>query len=181
MVSGGATLNPIYVEKFEELGIKLLNGYRHTECSPLVAVNSSIYNVQGSVGTIIKDDDVIIANDGEILLKRPNVMLGYYKDKKLTKKSMKNGYFKSGDFGYKKVNILYITGRKKNLIILENGKNFSPEEIEEKLLELPYIKECIVTTRKRKNNTIIVAKLYIDGDNSSIEKANKINLFSPKI
>ena len=94
---------------------------------------------------------------------------------------MKNGYFKSGDFGYKKVNILYITGRKKNLIILENGKNFSPEEIEEKLLELPYIKECIVTTRKRKNNTIIVAKLYIDGDNSSIEKANKINLSSPKI
>ena len=150
MVSGGATLNPIYVEKFEELGIKLLNGYRHTECSPLVAVNSSIYNVQGSVGTIIKDDDVIIANDGEILLKRPNVMLGYYKDKKLTKESMKNGYFKSGDFGYKKVNILYITGRKKNLIILENGKNFSPEEIEEKLLELPYIKECIVTTRIRK-------------------------------
>ena len=76
-----------------------------------------------------------------------------------------------------------ILALKKNrlAILLENGKNFSPEEIEEKLLELPYIKECIVTTRKRKNNTIIVAKLYIDGDNSSIEKANKINLSSPKI
>ena len=62
MVSGGAALNPIYVEKFGELGIKLLNGYGLTECSPLVAVNRDIYNVQGSVGTIIKDDDVIDAD-----------------------------------------------------------------------------------------------------------------------
>lgn len=181
MVSGGAVLNPIYVEKFEELGIKLLNGYGLTECSPLVAVNRDIYNLPGSVGTIIKDDDVIIAKDGEILVKGPNVMLGYYKDKKSTRESMKNGYFKTGDFGYKKGNVLYITGRKKNLIILENGKNFSPELIEEKLLELPYIKECIVTTRKQKNNTIIVAKLYIDGDKSSIEKdIERINTIFPK-
>ena len=181
MVSGGATLNPIYVEKFEELGIKLLNGYGLTECSPLVAVNRSINNVQGSVGTIIKDDEVKIAKDGEILVKGPNIMLGYYKDKKATSESIKNGYFKTGDFGYKKGNVLYITGRKKNLIVLENGKNFSPEVIEEKLSELSYIKECIVTTRKQKNNTIIVAKLYIDGDMSSLENdIEKINSVFPK-
>jgi len=181
MVSGGAALNPIYVEKFGELGIKLLNGYGLTECSPLVAVNRSVYNVQGSVGTIIKDDEVKIAKDGEILVKGPNVMLGYYKDKKATNESIKNGYFKTGDFGYKKGNVLYITGRKKNLIILENGKNFSPEVIEEKLVELPYVKECIVTTRKQKNNTIIVAKLFIEGDMSSLENdIEKINLVFPK-
>ena len=181
MVSGGAALNPIYVEKFGELGIKLLNGYGLTECSPLVAVNRSVYNVQGSVGTIIKDDEVKIAKDGEILVKGPNVMLGYYKDKKATSESIKNGYFKTGDFGYKKGNVLYITGRKKNLIILENGKNFSPEVIEEKLIELSYVKECIVTTRKQKNNTIIVAKLYIDGDMSSLETdIEKINSVFPK-
>jgi len=181
MVSGGAALNPIYVEKFGELGIKLLNGYGLTECSPLVAVNRDIYNVQGSVGTIIKDDEVKIAKDGEILVKGPNVMLGYYKDKKATSESIKNGYFKTGDFGYKKGNVLYITGRKKNLIILENGKNFSPEVIEEKLNELSYVKECIVTTRKQKNNTIIVAKLYIDGDMSSLENdIEKINSVFPK-
>lgn len=181
MVSGGAALNPIYVEKFGELGIKLLNGYGLTECSPLVAVNRSVYNVQGSVGTIIKDDEVKIAKDGEILVKGPNVMLGYYKDKKATSESIKNGYFKTGDFGYKKGNVLYITGRKKNLIILENGKNFSPEVIEEKLIELSYVKECIVTTRKQKNNTIIVAKLYIDGDMSSLENdIEKINSVFPK-
>ena len=181
MDSGGAALNPIYVEKFGELGIKLLNGYGLTECSPLVAVNRSVYNVQGSVGTIIKDDEVKIAKDGEILVKGPNVMLGYYKDKKATSESIKNGYFKTGDFGYKKGNVLYITGRKKNLIILENGKNFSPEVIEEKLIGLSYVKECIVTTRKQKNNTIIVAKLYIDGDMSSLENdIEKINSVFPK-
>jgi len=108
-------------------------------------------------------------------------MLGYYKDKKATSESIKNGYFKTGDFGYKKGNVLYITGRKKNLIILENGKNFSPEVIEEKLNELSYVKECIVTTRKQKNNTIIVAKLYIDGDMSSLENdIEKINSVFPK-
>lgn len=181
MVSGGAPLNSIYVEKFEELGIKLLNGYGLTECSPLVAVNRSVYNVQGSVGTIIKDDEVVIEKDGEILIKGPNVMLGYYKDQNATKKSIKNGYFKTGDFGYKIGNILYVTGRKKNLIILENGKNFSPEIIEEKLLELPYIKECLVTTKKQKNTTIIIAKLYTDGDVLSIESdIKKINESFPK-
>lgn len=183
MVSGGAPLNPIYVEKFGELGIKLLNGYGLTECSPLVAVNRSIYNVPGSVGTIIKDDDVIISKDGEILVKGPNVMLGYYKDKKSTRESMKNGYFKTGDFGYKKDNVLFITGRKKNLIILENGKNFSPEVIEEKILELPYVKECIVTTKKQKNTEIIVAKLYIEESEevSSLEKdIDKVNTFFSK-
>ena len=65
----------------------------------------------------LKDDEVKIAKDGEILVKGPNVMLGYYKDKKATSESIKNGYFKTGDFGYKKGNVLYITGRKKNLII----------------------------------------------------------------
>ncbi len=181
MVSGGASLNPIYIEKFEELGIKLLNGYGLTECSPLVAVNRSIHNVAGSVGTIIKDDDVLIAEDGEIFVKGPNVMLGYYKDEKATKESIQNGYFKTGDFGYKTGNVLFITGRKKNLIILENGKNFSPEVLEEKLTELSYIKECIVTTRKQKNSTIIIAKLYIDGDKTSLEAdIKRINAEFPK-
>ena len=96
-------------------------------------------------------------------------------------REIKNGYFKTGDFGYKKGNVLYITVRKKNLIILENGKNFSPEVIEEKLIELSYVKECIVTTKKQKNNTIIVAKLFIEDSMSSIENdIKKINENFPK-
>lgn len=176
IVSGGANLNPFYVEKFSELGIDLLNGYGLTECSPLVAVNRKIYNVPGSVGIIIKDDKVKIASDGEILVKGPNVMLGYYKDLQATKECMQNGYYKTGDFGHKKGNVLYVTGRKKNLIILENGKNFSPELIENKLLSLPYIKECIITTKKVKKNSLVIAKIYLKEKNNDLEKdLQKIN------
>ncbi len=160
MVSGGAPLNPYYVERFAELGIILLNGYGLTECSPLVAVNREVHNVLGSVGTIIREDTVKIAPDGEIWVKGPNVMLGYYKDTESTNACMEDGYFKTGDLGYVEENVLYITGRKKTLIILENGKNFSPEEIENRLLKLPYIKECIVTTKKKEKNTLIVAKVF---------------------
>ena len=106
MVSGGASLNPYYVEKFDEIGIMILNGYGLSECSPLVAVNRHENNVIGSVGTIIKDDSVKIEKDGEILVKGPNVMRGYYKDEKENKKAYKNGYFKTGDFGYKDCKIL---------------------------------------------------------------------------
>ena len=176
MVSGGASLNPIYIEKFEELGIKILNGYGLTECSPLVAVNREINNIPGSVGTIIKDDKVKIEKDGEILVKGPNIMLGYYKDENATKKAIVDGYFKTGDFGYKKDNILYITGRKKNLIILENGKNFSPELIEEKLLKLDYIKECLVTTKRKNKISIIIAKIYMEESSPKLdEDIKKIN------
>lgn len=181
MVSGGAPLNQMYVEKFEELGIKLLNGYGLTECAPLVAVNRAVHVVPDSVGTIIKDDDVRIDEDGEILVKGPNVMLGYYKDEKSTSESIVNGYFRTGDFGYKKDNVLFITGRKKNLIILENGKNFSPEVIEAKLAELSYVKECIVVPVKKKSNTLIVAKIYPEGEISSLkEDIEQINAGFPQ-
>lgn len=180
MVSGGASLNPIYIEKFNELGIKILNGYGLTECSPLVAVNRENNNIPGSVGTIIKDDTVKIEKDGEILVKGPNIMLGYYKDEKSTKEVIKDGYFKTADFGYKKDNILYITGRKKNLIILENGKNFSPEQIEEKLLQLEYIKECLITTKKKNKVSIIVAKIYMEEPSDKLkEDIDKINKTLP--
>ncbi len=162
IVSGGAALNPYYVERFEELGISLLNGYGLTECSPLVAVNRKVHNVPGSVGRIIKDDDVQIADDGEIMVKGPNVMLGYYNDHEATAQCMKDGYYLTGDYGYKDGNILYVTGRKKNLIILENGKNFSPEPIENKLMELSYIKECLIVSRKIKENSIIRALIYLE-------------------
>ena len=181
IVSGGANLDEKYVKKYEELGIVLLNGYGMTECSPLIAVNRECNNIVGSVGTIIKDAKVKIADDGEILVKGPNVMLGYYNDLKATKKSMINGYFKTGDLGYVRDRVIFITGRKKNLIVLNNGKNFSPETIEKKLLELPYIEECIVTTRQLEKNIIIVAKIYMKEVNNNIdEDIKKINKNLPK-
>lgn len=176
LVSGGAVLDPLYIKKFDELGIKLLNGYGMTECSPLIAVNREYNNIAGSVGTIIKDANIKIASDGEILVKGPNVMLGYYNDPDAAIECMEDGYFKTGDLGYTDGNILYITGRKKNLIILENGKNFSPEQVESKLLELPYIKECIVVPKKRKNNALIVAKLFLESKSEHLkDDIEKIN------
>ena len=184
------------VNKFlQEYGAKtdIKIGYGLTESSGVVALSpEGIYDESDVIGypfpdTIFRIVDINdgsekkIGEDGEICISGPNVMLGYYKDQNATKKSIKNGYFKTGDFGYKIGNILYVTGRKKNLIILENGKNFSPEIIEEKLLELPYIKECLVTTKKQKNTTIIIAKLYTDGDVLSIESdIKKINESFPK-
>ena len=183
VVSGGATLNPIYVEKFDELGIKILNGYGLTECSPTIAVSREHNNVIGSAGTIMNHIKVKIADDGEILVKGPNVMLGYYKDPKATKESMINGYFKTGDLGYVEDKVIFITGRKKNLIILENGKNFSPEVVEKKLLDLAYIKECIVTTKKVKKNNIIIAKIHLEDitEKINIDKdIKRINKTLPK-
>ncbi|MBE5880453.1 MAG: hypothetical protein E7288_10855 [Lachnospiraceae bacterium] len=181
MVSGGAPLNQMYVEKFDELGIHLLNGYGLTECSPLIAVNRATDVVPDSVGTIIREDEVLIDTDGEILVKGPNVMLGYYKDDKATAESIEDGYFRTGDFGYKKDNILFVTGRKKNLIILENGKNFSPEVLEAKLMELAYVKECIVTTERRDSNTLVVALIYPEGDAEGVQDdIKRINASFPQ-
>ena len=171
VVSGGAALNPMYVEKFDELGIKILNGYGLTECSPTIAVSREFNNVIGSAGTIMNHIKVKIASDGEILVKGPCVMLGYYKNPKETKKCMVDGYFKTGDLGYvNEDKVIFVTGRKKNLIILSNGKNVSPELIEAKILNLDYVKECIVTTRRTKNNTLIIAKIYMEKYNDNIEK-----------
>ena len=163
IVSGGAELNSKYVEKYKDLGIELLNGYGLTECSPIISVCRQIDNVAGSSGTILNHIDIKIAEDGEILVKGPNVMLGYYKNEELTKSVFEDGYFKTGDLGYKdeKNNKLYVTGRKSNLIILSNGKNVSPEVLEEEIIKFGYVEECLVTTDKSSHKSLI-AKVYMD-------------------
>ena len=171
IVNGGAPLNSFYVERFAELGIYVLNGYGLTECSPTVAVSREGNNVPGSAGTIMKHIEVKTAEDGEILVKGPCVMLGYYKDERATREAMtEDGYLKTGDIGYTDGRLIYITGRKKNLIILENGKNVSPEHLESKLYELPYVKECLVVSKQLANHTgIICARIYPEGNYDSIE------------
>ncbi len=174
---GGAPLNPYYVERYKELGIYLLNGYGLTECSPLVCINREFDMDENSVGTLIKEVDAKIAEDGEVLIKGPNVMMGYYHNPNETDKCMQNGYFKTGDYGYLKERKLYITGRKKNLIILDNGKNVSPEILEEKLNVLSWVKECIVTTRKVHKRRILIALIYaeepVEHMQADIDKVNK--------
>ena len=179
IITGGAPINPEIMAFFEAIGITVLNGYGITECAPLIAVNRSKNVVKGSVGNVIDMDKVKIDEpnedgEGEILVKGPNVMLGYYKDENATADAFKEGYFRTGDYGkLTKNNVLYITGRKKNLIILSNGKNVYPEEIENELISVPGILDIIVYEGQSKrgiSHNAIVAEVYPDKD--FLEKNN---------
>ena len=174
IISGGAPINPEILEFFDSIGITVLNGYGITECAPLIAVNHSRNVVKGSVGNVIDVDTVIIDEpdengEGEILVKGPNVMLGYYKDEEATKEAItEDGFFRTGDYGkLDENNVLFITGRKKNLIILSNGKNVYPEEIENELIAIPGILEIVVYEGKSKRGIVyneIVAEIFPDAD-----------------
>ena len=181
IVTGGAPINQDIVDFFEGIGISVLNGYGITECAPLISVNRSRKIVKGSVGTVLDMDDVKIVDpnedgEGEICVKGPNVMLGYYKNDEATARAFdREGYFRTGDYGkLTKDRILYITGRKKNLIILSNGKNVYPEEIENELISVPGVQDIIVyegKSRRGMEYNAIVAEIF--PDNEYIEK-NKI-------
>lgn len=174
IISGGAPLNPEILSFFEAIGISVLNGYGITECAPIVAVNRSKNVVSGSVGNVLNIDTVKISepnenSEGEICVKGPNVMLGYYKNEEATLEAFDNdGYFKTGDYGKIDSNrILYITGRKKNIIILSNGKNVYPEEIENELIAIPGVSDVVVYEGKSARGVTynaVVAEIYPDKD-----------------
>ena len=175
LISGGAPINQEIIDTFDALGITVLNGYGITECAPLIAVNHNRFIVDGSVGPVLHIDTIKINEpnedgEGEIYVKGPNVMLGYYKDEETTREAFdEEGYFKTGDYGKydEKTRVLSITGRKKNLIILSNGKNVYPEEIESDLIATPGLLEIVVYEGKSKRGDMynaIVAEIYPDYD-----------------
>lgn len=157
IICGGAYLDPKYVTWFRSIGIEILNGYGITECSPVISVNRNEYYRDGSVGQPVKGIDVKIIDD-EICVKGPIVMKGYYKNKKETEKVLSSdGYFHTGDLGYiDKDGFIFITGRSKNLIILSNGENISPEVIEEELLKDEGVEEVVVYEKDKH----IIASIY---------------------
>ncbi len=177
IVCGGAPLSVKMIKKFDELGITILNGYGITECAPIVAVNRNKNNRMGSVGFPLKCNEVSIAEDGEILVRGTNVMKGYFHNLLETKLVFRKEWFCTGDIGYLgKHGELYITGRKKNLIILNNGENISAESIEKEIYSIPYVKETIVYEESGK----IVAEIYLDekvldGEKRIKEDIKKIN------
>ena len=175
LISGGAPINQEIIDTFDALGITVLNGYGITECAPLIAVNHNRFIVDGSVGPVLHIDTIKINEpnedgEGEIYVKGPNVMLGYYKDEETTREAFdEEGYFKTGDYGKydEKTRVLSITGRKKNLIILSNGKNVYPEEIENELMSTPGLLEIVVYEGKSRRGDMynaIVAEIYPDYD-----------------
>lgn len=156
--SGGAYLDPDYVEKFAEYGITILQGYGMTECSPVISNNLEWENKIGSVGKLLPNCQAKIV-DEEIWVKGSSVMMGYYKMPEETAEAIEDGWLKTGDLGYiDEDNFLYITGRKKNLIILANGENVSPEEIENQICKADLVKEIIV----REKDKVIQAEIFPD-------------------
>ena len=174
IICGGAKLDEEIINTFDSLGITILNGYGITECSPLISANRNRYRKPGSVGTPILACRVKIDNpdgngEGEICVKGPNVMLGYYNNPEATAEVFdKDGFFHTGDYGkLDEEGWIYITGRKKNLIILSNGKNVYPEEIEADLQKVEGVAEVVVyagESRVQKDRITIVAEIFPDSE-----------------
>ena len=174
VICGGAKLDEDIIKTFDSLGITILNGYGITECAPLISANRNKYQKPGSVGTPILACRVKIDNpdengEGEICVKGPNVMLGYYNNPEATAEVFdKDGFFHTGDYGkLDEEGWIYITGRKKNLIILSNGKNVYPEEIEADLQKVEGVSEVVVyagESRVQKDKITIVAEIFPDAD-----------------
>ena len=167
-IVGAAAANPNIVSDFRDLKLNTLQGYGLTECSPLVAGNTDFFQKDDSAGLPIPNVEYKIDNPndegvGEILVKGPNVMLGYYKNEGETNKVIKDGWFHTGDLGKIDENgYLYITGRCKSVIVTKNGKNIYPEEVEYYLNDNPLISESLVLGIQKENDdeTYINAQIY---------------------
>lgn len=159
IICGGAPLTVQYVKEFRSFGIEILNGYGTTECSPCAAVNRNHYHKDGTVGVTVPDIEVKIAASGEVLVKGSIVMQGYYNDDDSTNEVFDDGWYKTGDLGYlDDEGFLTLTGRSKNLIILSNGENVSPEELETDFLKYDEVQEVLVY----EEDGIIIAEIYPD-------------------
>ncbi len=164
IVCGGASLDPKYEEGMRDFGIDVFNGYGLTECSPAITCNRPGKFKPGSVGTPIGCCEIKINEPdedgvGEIYVKGTNVMVGYYNEPEATAEAFDGEWFKTGDYGrIDEEGFLFMVGRKKNLIVLSNGKNVSPEELEDKLMMIEYVSEVLVYEENKK----IVAEFFLN-------------------
>lgn len=163
---GAASLDKDTIIGLNNFGINSIQGYGLTETSPVLTAEAENKHKPGSIGYPLDNVEIKIDNPdkegvGEILAKGPNIMLGYYKDEKKTKEAFKDGWFRTGDYGYiDDEGFIFITGRKNDIIVLRNGKNVYPQELEFLISKLPYVAECMVFARNESNtDTAIVAKI----------------------
>lgn len=171
LVAGGAALDPETEKGFNELGLEMVQGYGLTETAPVVAASSPKYRKLGSIGKKFPSVEVKVDNPneegiGELLVKAPNVMLGYYNNEEATKEAIQpDGWFHTGDLAkIDKDGYIFITGRKKNVIVLQNGKNIYPEEIETLINKVEGIKESMIYGMPDDGDLKISAKIVYDRD-----------------
>lgn len=166
---GAASLDKDTIIGFDNFGIDSIQGYGLTETSPVLVAEGETKHNPGAAGYALDNVEIKINDpneqgEGEILAKGPNIMLGYYKDEQKTKEVFEDGWFKTGDYGYiDKDGFLFITGRKNDIIVLKNGKNVYPQEIEFLITKLQYVAECMVFARQKdETDTLLSAKIVYD-------------------
>ena len=169
-IAGAAPVDPEMIESFNLMGINTFQGYGLTESSPIVAVHRDRYHHGSAVGPAMPETEIRIEDPdedgiGEILTRGPSVMLGYYENPEATAEVLRDGWLYTGDYGYlDEEQFLHITGRKKNVIVTQNGKNIFPEEVEYYLLKSDYIKEVVVTGEQddKSGNLVVTAHIVPD-------------------
>lgn len=185
---GGAALDKETIVGFNNFGVDSIQGYGLTETSPVLVAESETKHRPGSAGYALDNVQIKILEPdkdgiGEILAKGPNIMFGYYNDDKKTKEAFQDGWFKTGDYGYiDNEGFLFITGRKKDIIVLRNGKNIYPQELEFLINKLDYVQESMVYSREAsKTDTLLAAKIVYDKEimeknfpNKSVKDYEKI-------
>ena len=190
-ISGAASLEPSIEEKFRRLGFNMVQGYGLTETSPVVAIGNKKYHKTGSIGKCVPSDEVKLLDVnkdgiGELAVKGPNVMLEYYENKEATEKVLKDGWFQTGDLaridedGY-----IFICGRKKSVIVLKNGKNIFPEEMETLINKEDGVEESFIFGKpisKDPNDIKIFVKIVYNKESFEGKTENEINeYFNEKI
>lgn len=166
IIVGAAPLDPSLVLGFSAIGIRVLQGYGLTEASPLLAGNSDFFHNAASVGVavpgvILRIDSPNEAGVGEILAKGDNIMLGYYRDPEATERTLRDGWLHTGDLGcLDDGGALFIKGRKKSVIVTENGKNIYPEELEGRLALFPEVGEALVLAGEANGEVCVKAKIF---------------------
>lgn len=164
--SGGAYMNPAYIDTFKKYGITILQGYGMTECAPVISTNLPWNSKVGSVGKLMPNCEAKTV-DEELWVKGSSVMQGYYHMPQETAQTLEDGWLKTGDLGYvDEDGFVFLTGRKKNLIITPNGENVSPEEIENKLSESRIVQEVLV----RDSEGVIEAEIFPDYEYAAKKK-----------
>lgn len=184
IMCAGASIEQESINVLKKYGIDVFVAYGLTECSPCISMNSEMNHKDGSVGKILQGVNVKI-EDNEILISGNTVMLGYWNDQRATDEVYKNGWLKTGDLGYMDTDgFLYLTGRKSNLIVFEDGTKLSPENFESEINSIEGVKECLVYSAVKNGRTIINVKVVVETNqevhiiNRVKEIANKMQLSS---
>jgi len=178
IVSGGAALDPEVERKWRDLGYEILQGYGLTEASPVIASNSAAAHRLGSVGKVCEGLEVRIAPDGEIQVRGPSVMAGYFRDEARTRAAFEGEWLKTDDGGrFDEDGFLYVYGRRKYMILGPAGENVFPEDVEAELGKVPGVRDSAVFGLEQQGRTVVHAVLLCDGEgadaNAMVAAANR--------